>query len=100
LGGRVYRRLAQTGEASIVRIPEDTTGPDKRGCGEDGTWRGRRDSNPEASALTQGGAEVEGSAAVFLSVSLTRRQCLWFGPTSWSRRDRNSLRIGEAFDLL
>ena len=29
-----------------------------------------------------------------------RRQCFWFGPTSSSRRDRNSLRIGEAFDLL
>ena len=29
-----------------------------------------------------------------------RRQCFWFGPTSSSRRDRNSLRIGEVFDLL
>jgi hypothetical protein len=29
-----------------------------------------------------------------------RRQCVWFGPTSSSRRDRNSLRIGEVFDLL
>jgi hypothetical protein len=28
------------------------------------------------------------------------RQCCWFGPTSSSRRDRNSLRIGEVFDLL
>jgi hypothetical protein len=29
-----------------------------------------------------------------------RCQCFWFGPTSSSRRDRNSLRIGEVFDLL
>jgi hypothetical protein len=29
-----------------------------------------------------------------------RRQCFWFGPTSSSRCDRNSLRIGEVFDLL
>ena len=28
------------------------------------------------------------------------RQWFWFGPTSSSRRDRNSLRIGEVFDLL
>jgi hypothetical protein len=29
-----------------------------------------------------------------------RRQWFWFGPTSSSRRDRNSSRIGEVFDLL
>jgi hypothetical protein len=29
-----------------------------------------------------------------------RRQCSWFGPTSSSRRDRNSLRIGDVLDLL
>ena len=29
-----------------------------------------------------------------------RRQCFWFSPTSSSRCDRNSLRIGEVFDLL
>jgi hypothetical protein len=29
-----------------------------------------------------------------------RRQCFWFGPTSSSSRDRNSLRIAEVFDLL
>jgi hypothetical protein len=41
-----------------------------------------------------------------LSLGLTplkpdpRRQCSWFGPTSSSRRDRNSLRVGEVFASL